>query len=250
MKPKFIHLFSRSSWVLLSGLFLLAGCKVEDPVPLTSNSAIRGYTEDQWNQGIGAEVTAIGPYGNKKVLAGEKGYFFIGNLGNGTYDLEYAKEGYGSYKKFGIQLFGGDTVYAGKVELYERYDDLLIPPLLEITDHRELAGLSEEAIVIRTHWTKDLPPVRFFIGYNEKVDLNNYEFTQVGGQLSRKGEDGRLYMLYYFYQLPLESGQKVYLVAYVCNGNDNGYLDLHSGKLLFPTLVEDTKSNVLMFEIP
>ncbi len=250
MKPKFIPLYFLNKIQLALVILFFVACTDEEPVPLTTNSAIYGYVYDYFGQNLEATITATGPYGKTSVVSEDEGYFFIGNLGNGTYDLEFAKSGYGIRKAFGVQLFGNDTVYAGQFNLYEKYSDLVLPPLLEITDSRELQGLSTEAIVIRTSWKRDLPPARFFIGFDEKVDFSNFEHTMPAGQLIRTGENGRLFMLNYFYTLPLESGTKVYLVAYVCNSYDEGYLDLSTGKLVFPTLVENTKSNVLTFEIP
>jgi hypothetical protein len=250
MKPKFIHLYYPIKSLILMGLILLAGCGENMPEPVTTNSAIQGYARDGHGGDVGAEVTAIGPYGRKTVTTNANGYFFIDELGNGTYDLEYTKEGYGTYKKFGFQLFGGDTLNAGYVDIYPRYETRTIPLLTDFTDHRELTGFSADALVIRTNRKENLPPIRFFIGFDNKVNFENYEYTMGASQLNRMGEPNRLYVLHYFYQLPLESGQAVYLTAYICTGGDNGYLDLHKNKRVFPTLVQDSKTSVFKYEIP
>lgn len=249
MKPKYTPSLFLTSLLVMSGLTLFSGCNDDDPVPLTSNSAIQGYAQIYSNNDKGIEVTAIGPYGTETTLTNDDGYFMIAGLGNGTYDLEYTKEGYGTHKQFGIQLFGNDTINAGNIYLYERFNELSMPLLYEVKDERLLNGLSQEAIVITTSWKRDLPPARFFIGFDDKVDYTNFEYTQVGFQLIRNGESGRLFILHSFYTLPVQSGQKVYLVGYVCNSNDEGYLDPFKDQLIYPTLIEESKSNVVEFEI-
>lgn len=248
MKPKFIHLHYPSRWLILIGLIIIFGCAEEEPVPVTTDSAITGRVNGLGSGGAAIEVTAIGPYGTKKTTAEDNRDFIIGGLGNGTYELEFSGEGYGTWKEFGIQLFGSDTVRMGYINLLEKYENLEMPDLIGVTD--QLSGISSDALVIRTAWKKELPPVRFFIGFNKKVDARNYEFTEFAGRTGLSSEPNRLFVLRNFYQLPLKSGQTVYIVGYVCNGSDDGYLDLHSNQLVFPTVAEDTKSEVLQFEIP
>jgi hypothetical protein len=250
MKPKFIHLYYPSRLLILIGLIVTFGCAEEEPGPVTADSAIIGRVNGLGSADALIDVTAIGPYGTKKTTVEDNKNFIIGGLGNGTYELEFSGKGYGTWKEFGIQLFGGDTVRVGFVSLLEKYEELEMPNLLGVTDNSQLAGLSSDAVAIRTAWRKELPPVRFFIGFDKNVDTRNYEFTEFAGRTGMSSEPNRLFVLRNFYQLPLESGQTVYMAAYVCNGQDDGYLDLHTNQRVFPTAAEDTKSEVLQFEIP
>jgi hypothetical protein len=39
----------------------------------------------------------------------------LSGLGNGTYYIDYRKEGYGTVRQYGIQLFGNDTARIGYI---------------------------------------------------------------------------------------------------------------------------------------
>jgi len=252
MNQKYIHLFFLIRLFVLSGLILFSGCG-EEQLPITTNSAVWGYATDKWNNGMDIEVIAIGPYGEVSTIAGdEDGYFMIGGLGNGTYELEYEKEEYGTCKKFGIQLFGNDTVYAGRIELFQKYDSLVAPNLIEVKGHNQLDGLDNEDIAILAGIVKsrEMPPLRIFVGKNDKVGSEDYLFTLKGHSLKNPEFLQQFIRLYDFYLFPLESGQVVYLIAYVCNYSDPGYLNPYTGLKTYPTVDRDSKSNVLEYIIP
>ncbi|NQU84847.1 MAG: hypothetical protein HQ541_03720 [Mariniphaga sp.] len=252
MKQKYTHLYSRIKLAILTCILLLVSCE-DEPVPVTINSAIWGYATDKWNHGINVEVIAIGPYGKENTITEDvDGYFMISNLGNGTYELEYAKEEYGTCKQFGIQLFGSDTVWTGRVELYERFDSLNMPVLYEIIDQRQLTGFSNTSIAITTNliWNWEMPPTRVFIGKNDQVNSKNYLFSLNGFGLKRNGFERQLIVVNDFYSLPVKSGQTFYLAAYVCNYSDPGYLNPYTGVKTYPTVNKESKSEVLTFIIP
>lgn len=250
MKRKYIHSHFLISLISLTGILFFSGCHEEDPVPLSNNSAIAGYARVDWTNNSGIEVTAIGPYGNQKATTNNEGFFMFTGLGNGTYDLEYQKEDYGTYKQFGFQLFGSDTVSAGNINLFEITRNVSIPLLGKVKDSQLLPIIPSDAIAITTTYNNELPPARFFIAYDDQVDCHNFGFTLVSYETNAAGESGKLYTLNSFSSLRIQHGRKVYMVAYVCQQGDSGYLDPHKDEIVYPSLIESTKSNIVEFINP
>ncbi len=106
---------SRNSFKLLPGLIsliLFSSCK-KDPDPLFTNSVINGDVNIccMYDSSDNIKVTAKGPFGNKTAMTDNSGRYSIRGLGNGTYSLEYTKDGYGTSHQYGVQLFGNDSAF-------------------------------------------------------------------------------------------------------------------------------------------
>lgn len=231
---------------------MFSSCKKE-PDPLFTNSVIKGYSEtwDFMNETSNITVIASGPYGQKVAETGEIGQFIISGLGNGTYRLDYMKEGYGTIKQYGIQLFGNDTVSAGRVVLFKKYDNYKLPVFRSIT----IETLDNLYVVIKTDQTKleVISPIIFFMDVKSTVDYKNYTFSSVNYTVLKDFQGSEYYNIYIDHAgLPFKSGVEVFIIAYVGNPNEisNGYFDKYLGIEQLSTLAPDKHSQVMNFIMP
>lgn len=247
-----ILLLFRNRAFLLTGIVLwtLASSCEELPEPLFTNSVINGnidvyYTNDEAPENI--IITARGPYGKKDTLTDNNGDYEISGLGNGTYELEISKEGYGTRYHYGIQLFGNDTVRV-RDELYLRMTGLKLPTLYEIRTSDYYDFLNESTIVIPTNRSQGEIPARVFLSEYEDVSYKNFQSTQMARSVSRRGFDK---ILLFVDIPPFKSGKTIYLRAYICNPEEYyGYFNKKTGILTFSTLEKDERSSVMSFTMP
>jgi hypothetical protein len=206
------------------------------------------YTSESPDDNI--SVTAWGPYGDQTALTNSEGYFQIGGLGNGTYNLEISKEGFGTKYHYGIQLFGNDTANLYN-EIYERFEDFKLPALLEVHTRTTYDWLNATTIAITTNkdatgYTPEMP-VRVFMADFEEVSYKNFQFTQRVIPLHRGGFDKLMLLVE---NLPFESRKEIFLIAYVCHPMEEGYLNDYTGEWTFSTLEAEERSTVLSFTMP
>jgi hypothetical protein len=245
MNPKHFHSYIRNSnriHYLLSGLLLLASCEKE-PEPLTSNSVIKGYAyidERNYEEPTDVKVVASGPYGQKSAITDDNCRFEITGLGNGSYYLDYSREGYGTIRQYGIQLFGNDTVQADYVDLYK------LPPAGFAMPRLTSTNWVTEGLRIRTDYSKQYEfwPFRLFFDTENNVSYNHYTYTYA----DRCNYMNEIYVNPYY--IPFPSGTKVYAIGYYSNQRDQGYLDMYTNKRVFSTLDKDNHSNVISFTMP
>jgi len=192
-------------------------------------------------------VTAIGPYEKTKALTDSNGNYRINGLGNGTYELEIGKEGYGTRYHYGIQLFGNDSVRV-RDELFKRMIGKKLPTLYEIHTADDYDWLNETSIAIPTSWSQGEIPARVFMSEDEDVSYKNYQWTSVAYSGIRYGFD-KVFLFVEF--IPFESGKKIYLKIYICNPDEqDGYFDKYTGFKTFSTLEKDEHSSVMSFTMP
>lgn len=256
-----IHLLCRNSLFFL-GLLLGSGffqsCE-KDPLPLTTNSVITGTayisTSDS-DEGI--KVVASGPYGQSSALTDQFGNFVITGLGNGTYYLDYSKEGYGTIRQYNIQVFGNDTVRAYIVQLYEKPVIPKLPTFKKVYyDIRPRSYPQKYFVCIDT----DLPPtaesfrLQFMLcmGTDENVSWDNYDVYDFSWEMAVNNDFMTIYLdpdrlrnVYLF-----RTGEKIYLRGYPCNkGESSGYLDTYLGIRQYSTLDISRSTNVISFIMP
>lgn len=255
MKVHSIVSFFRNKTILLTGLVLGAltcSCTEEFPEPMFTNAVIQGnidyysYSEvDPYPEGI--RITAQGPYQEKTALTNSSGNFEITGLGNGTYRLEISKEGYGTRYQYGIQLFGNDTVGV-RDELYEQVSGK-IPKLLAVeSQNTSYYWLDEHSISITTNKTGSGEiPCRIFMAAYKDVSYKDYQWS---GRVSSGFSNRVNKYLLTVHDIPFESGQKVYLKVYICNPEEDGYLNYYTGVWTFSTLDPDEHSEEMSFTMP
>jgi hypothetical protein len=240
---------------IIAAALLIPSCE-KRPDPLFTNSAITGYVYN-WesiDENPGIKVVASGPYGQKTTETLDGGYYIIPGLGNGTYRLDFIKEGYGTIRKYGIQLFGNDTVYAGIVELFKKYDKYILPAFSGITIGR--SGSPDQLFVIIESVKLgfyEVTPIVFFMDVKKNVDYKNYTLATRNYDLSGSyQESGKLNFYFPLYQLPFKTGTEVFVIAYVANPDElySGYFDQYLGIEQFSTLIPEKHSQVMSFIMP
>lgn len=252
MNQNSILLLFRNRALLLTGVVLLTlTCSCEElPEPLFTNSVIQGnidffHSYDEAPENI--TISALGPYEKKKALTNSTGDFQINGLGNGTYNLEISKEGYGTKYQYGIQLFGNDTVGV-RDELFKRMTGLKLPTLYEIHTQDTYSWLSEKKIVISTSRSQGEIPCRVFMSEDDNVSYKNFQWTSEPRTVKRNGFDKLMLFIDF---IPYESGKKVYLRVYICNPEEHyGYFNKYTGLLTFSTVEKDEHSAVMSFRMP
>ena len=252
MNQNSILLLFRNRALLLTGIVLWAlACSCEElPEPLFTNSVIYGnidfyYTSNEAPENI--KITARGPYEKKERFTDSNGDYEITGLGNGTYELEISKEGFGTRYQYGIQLFGNDTVRV-RDELFERMVGRKLPTLYEVYTSNYYDWLSETKIVITTSASQGDIPARVFLSEDDEVSYKNFQWTSQARSVNRNGFDK---ILLFVEDLPFQSGKKIYLRVYICNPEEYyGYFNKKTGLLTFSTLEKDEHSSVMSFTMP
>lgn len=254
MKVHSIVSFFRNKIFLLTGIVLgvlTCSCGEEFSEPMFNASVILGnidynYSTDGDLYPEGISIIARGPYGEKSALTNSNGIFEITGLGNGTYRLEISKEGFGTKYQYGIQLFGDDTVGVRDM-LYERVQGS-IPTLLSVeTQNTSFSWLQENSIAITTNKTSGKIPCKVFMAEYKDVSYKHYQWTAYVHSLYRRGFE---HLMLTVHDIPFESGKKIYLKLYICNPEEEGYLNHYTGLWTFSTLEPDEYSEVMDFTMP
>lgn len=233
------------------GLFFIHSCMEDFPEPLFTDGVIRGHIS--YHEGdipYGIEVVSLGPYGIKTVLSDSIGLFWITGLGNGTFELVFKKDGYGSIHKYGIQIFGNDTVQVNGM-LYKKIEVLKMPEFNKFRHSSSFPGMSGNEIIMETNfWERDqLPCLRFFLDTRNTVSYKNYQYTIMSYPSVRKDIDHAFYSVD-LYGFPNESGTELFLKAYVSNPYDIGYFDNYHGNFVYSTLDTKNCTKTYSYKIP
>jgi hypothetical protein len=248
----------RNSLIFIVMGFVLQACE-KAPEPLTTNSMIRGnvyWNSDNLEYGT-VKVTAKGPYGSKSVIIANNEYFIIDKLGNGTYCLEYAKEGFGIYERCDVQLFGNDTIRVSQVQLYPKPGKFKMPSLTRAyISYPDF--YTPHTVPCLTLDTDEKDPevhlqLKIFISSSSDVSWNNYQFVNwwPKSYYNRGHNSWSLYLnLADRENIPFQTGEKVFIRTYACNEYDRGYVDAYLGLMVFPTLDKSRASNVIEFVMP
>ena len=230
----------------------------KDPEPLTTNSMIRGNV--YWYSEVPDDgkviITAKGPYGNKSVESVNEAEFTIDNLGNGTYCVEIAKDGFGIHEMCDVQLFGNDTVRINQVRLYQKPENFKMPSLtrtyISYPDFYSPPVVPNITIETDGKDQDNRLQIMLFVKSESDVSWNKYQYVASGWRCYfNTGKN--VWIIYISPEemgLSLQSGEKVWIKAYACNENDPGYMDAYLGFKVFPTLDKSRYSNVIDFTMP
>ena len=226
----------------------------KDPSPLYSNSVLTGhaFTSDYETSYAGTNITAYGPYGSTTATTDESGQFTFEGLGNGTYRLEYSRNGYGTIVRYNVRLFGNDTVEIGGINIFRRYDSFVLPAFLNVSTGTE--SYNAKTVYIETSmstYTYPLPVVIFTDTLNTLTYKSSQNYRTVY-PLSSLTNPQSIFFAFESYGMPFRKGATVYLIAYVCNSDEinYAYLDQYLGIPQFSTLVPDKHSDVMSFIMP
>jgi hypothetical protein len=230
------------------------GCE-KDPEPVTTNSAIHTSASvldlDIIHE---IKITAEGPYGDKSILVPEGEYGYIEGLGNGTYNLLYSTDGYGTIEKQNIKLFGGDTVHISQVMIYKKPPKFTTPELI-----RAYIGYPNGAdypnMCIETNYKpEDRPNLQmiFFIGTSPDVDWNRFITYSVSFSSEYTGDNTwtAFIPMYEGIMTMFQPGEHLFFKGYACNNMDPGYFDYYQGLQVFSTMDKSRHTNVADVILP
>jgi hypothetical protein len=257
MKEWYLHNFRwlfRNSLLLsleLFSLILIASCK-KDPEPIFTNSVINGIVNRccRYDSSDNIKVIARGPFGNKTTITDSLGRYSFRGLGNGTYTLEYVKEGYGSSHRYGLQLFGNDSIFLWNFYLFKKIENFNVPGFVEINPHYE-SPWGAYYIGLRTDMMERNHNLAFFMDLDKNVSYKSYSYINTIVESVENVSSGSMF-IFYPGNLPFKSGSTVYLIAYVCNEFEleYRYFDAYYGGLQLTTLQPDNHSEVMSFIMP
>lgn len=237
--------------MIIQGCFL--SCE-SGPEPVTENSTIAGYAGlDRFIKDDSIMVVATGPYGKNVAVTDKNGLYKFTGLGNGTYSLAIMKEGYGTIKQYGIQLFGYDSVKVASVRLFKLYTDYKIPVIYKISTGPLPRSNIYNCLILSTHQKLGYFPLLFFLSSDKNVNFKTYKYCI--GQYFVTGpfesvKDDIIYME--LNKLPFKSGEEVFLIGYVCNLDEfqSGYFDRFLGTETLSTFESDKHTPVMSFIMP
>jgi len=238
--------------------FLCGSCK-KDPEPLFSKGMITGTVRTyDGSDASNTSIVAHGPYGNPSSRSDPDGKYKLPGLGNGTYEIEFSKEGYA--KKFvqGVQVLGSDTISLN-IRLFKKAE-YSMPALSTVLYYSSFSFMDEYSIAIVT----DIPDstnkqmqIRVFVSDAEDVSNLNYMHSDQAHAVKRENNTQVLV----FTANPqivnsggehlYEKGQTLYLIAYVCNIQEEiGEFNEYYGLPVFSTVDEQQHSKVIEIKAP
>lgn len=217
-----------------------------------TNSVITGIVNRccRYDSSDNIKVTARGPFGSKTTETDSLGRYSFTGLENGTYSLEYVKDGYGTSHQYGVQLFGNDSVFIWSFYLFKKIENFKVPHFVEIITHYE-APWGAYYISLQTDMTERNHNLAFFMDLNEKVSYKTYSYINTIVESIEDAGKGSVF-IFYPDNLPFKSGSTVYLIAYVCSELELGgrYFDAYYGGVRLTTLQPDNHSEVMSFIMP
>lgn len=243
---------------LVSGF--LFSCTEEDPEPLYSEGMLTGtvFMYDETDP-ANTKIIAHGPYGNPSTVASSDGSYKLQGLGNGTYEVEFFKEGYGRIVKYGIKVYGNDTVRVDAWAL-RKMADYEMPQLSYVLYYNTFPYMWDSEVGIVT----DIPEaneeemeIRVFVSDQNDVNSKNYQHTDQAHAVKR--ESNTQVMVFEANPQIVNSGgkrlfksrQKLFIIAYVCSKEDqNGEFNEYYGLPVFSTVDEKQHSQVIEIIAP
>jgi hypothetical protein len=229
-------------------------CCEKDPEPLFDNGMITGkvviYNPGGTLYGNNVSIIARGPYGSKSTLSDYDGNYELSGLGNGTYEIEFNKKGYGIYRQPGIQVFGNDTLTISAC-LYKK-PNYKMPRLSTLMPYSAFNEWDDRSVAIVT----DIPAgnseemqIRVFLSDTKGVNYKNYMYTEIPYVLHRDNAPQSLIVranpnIVNTSEDLFKHGQPRYMIAYVCNVDDPGYFNEYYGLTIYSTVDEQQHSRI------
>jgi hypothetical protein len=256
-----LQCLNRICWFVALGVAsVFLSCSEKEPEPFLDNGMIHGKI-DIYNPGgplYGNDVRVIahGPYGSKSTLSDYEGNYELSGLGNGTYEIEYNKEGYGIYRIPGVKIFGNDTLSRG-ARLY-KMADYKMPGLGKLIYKKDLDALYDGYVAIET----DIPSgntesmqIRVYLSDTKSVSYKNYMYTEIPYAYDRNYST-QFMMFNADPQYDNQGGPIFtpgtarYMIAYVCSREDQPYFNPYYALPIYSTTDEHQHSGVYEIKYP
>jgi hypothetical protein len=187
-------------------------------------------------------------YGGFPSYSGKDGKWICSNIPSGNYTLVISMPNYGTMKYEDKSFIGGGQFFFGSTSLYQ------IPSytLTGLTD-----STTKGEIYIQSSFSGTLPQYnggrcRYFISPNSNVssDPTNYVFTvSVTHSMTSQVTPSTGVSSFQLKSYGIITGDTVYIVGYAENYTTSSYLDVNTGRNVYPNL-NPTPSNVLKVIVP
>jgi hypothetical protein len=225
-------------YTFVFSLFLFTACggDYDNPDPDTVaniNGSVLLFTEGNalasTNSGMKVSVEGLGS--QFSVLTDAAGKFVLENVPFGTYNLVYEKEGYGTFKRPGVEHKAGGTVLTDIPSLGQL-------STTKVTDFKaNPSGLSVQVIATTDPGgnSGNRRYVRFFFSTQSSVSSTNYQVFS-STFISQENPFGRVFTGNELAALGLTPGTVVFIRAYGDSVFSNSYVDPVTNKTVFPNL--------------
>lgn len=175
------------------------------------------------------------------------GKYEIRDIPQGTYNLIASREGYGDYQWQGLQIVGGKEPIYSSMMLSEKSKTTIDNVSLEVINGNQiyLKGIVNHNFV-SDPYSYYRPTIMYFIHTSDTPSDTNYLQS---GWIQFDGISGsELDYQIYLDSKQFPSGSKIYVIAYGCSPNDNGYYDILSNQYIYSSL--GPGSNIAGITIP
>lgn len=181
------------------------------------------------------------------------GNYQVNNLAAGSYDLKYEKTGYGTLKKFAIEVVpaaNGGTTIIEDVDSLAPVSSTIISALSAQLDPVD-STFTFTCNVSPLPGTNYPRAFRLFFGHDANVSVASYEFTPSKKWVATTATATITgFERADFYNNGFNSGDTIYAVAYGETIVSSSYLDPVSNTTVFPNLNESAVSNVAQIVLP
>lgn len=241
--------------ILLLSLTAFVSCSDDDmSEPAKNEGRIAGTVKlyDEFGQELPSHSgMKVSTQNGMEATTNDTGWFQIGDLPAGNYLLSYEMPGFGTYKRFNINMTNANSVVT-----------------LNGTDH-----LGQQSTTLVTNLTSSYEPndstytftctlapapdathprsVRLFFGKTAGVNFDDYTYTPPNTWVATTATGTiTAFPLQTLLTNGFSSGETVYLMAYGESIRTNTYTEPVSGKKFFPNLNSASPSNTATFLLP
>ena len=248
-------IYLRSLLLFAVACLVLTGCKDDDEKEPAPTGGVSGElrladefgTELTDHSGMSISVTQ-GPI---VTLSETAGTYKLSGLPSGDFDLIYEKDGFGTFKKFDIQVVGGaNTTVLNGIDYLGQKSTTVISNLT-VTLNAPAHTFNIGCTISPAPTASQPRPFRLFFGETNTVNHAGYRYAPSNTWLAT-GSSGAIlnYDPAELYTNGFTSGETVYLVAYGESKFSNSYTDPETGKKVYPNVNAAAPSNVVSFILP
>ena len=226
------------SWSFMLILFITS-CSSNDDEPAAATKANISGSVNLYNESTdpvdksNMTVSVLGTMPMISAVTNTEGRFVLSNVPFGTYTLEYTKNGYGTYKKFGV-VHGSN----GQATALTAIPSLGQVSTTSITGLTASASANQVVLSISTNPVGSAANrryIRYFLSTNQSVSATNYSYYSPVF-ISQINPFEKTILVTELISAGFTSGQQVYVRAYGDSFWDNAYDSPEFNRRIFPNL--------------
>jgi hypothetical protein len=226
------------SWSFMLILFITS-CSSNDDEPAAATKANISGSVNLYNESTdqvdksNMTVSVVGTMPLISAVTNAEGRFVLSNVPFGTYTLEYTKNGYGTYKKFGV-VHGSN----GQATALTAIPSLGQVSTTSITGLTASASANQVVLSISTNPAGSAANrryIRYFLSTSQSVSATNYSYYSPVF-ISQINPFEKTILVTELISAGFTSGQQVYVRAYGDSFWDNAYDSPEFNRRIFPNL--------------